>query len=128
VLLARFLRFTLVGSVATAIQYAVLVLLVHGTKADPIWASAAGFVVSAFANYFINYRYTFCSRQRHAAALTKFSVLASIGLFLNAAIMSGLIHSGLHYFPAQIVATVVVLLWNFSGNSAWTFRTRVGRE
>ena len=121
-LLVRFYRFVLVGGVATGLQYLILILLVHLIGMDPVLASATGFVLSAFANYFINYHYTFGSNQRHVAALPKFSVLASVGLLLNSAIMSGLIRMGLHYLPAQVIATVVVLLWNFVGNSLWTFR------
>lgn len=125
--LARFLRFALVGGFATGIQYLLLIILVHLAGAEPVTASAVGFVVSAFANYIINYHFTFASNQRHIAALSKFSVLASIGLFLNSAMMSGLIRLGLHYLPAQVMATVVVLLWNFVGNSLWTFRAHTAQ-
>lgn len=123
-MLIRFIRFAIVGGFATAVQYLLLVLLVHLAGVDPVWASTVGFVLSAFANYIINYHYTFGSKQRHVTALGKFAALASVGLFLNSAIMSGLIRLGLHYLPAQLVATLVVLIWNFVGNSLWTFRTK----
>lgn len=118
----RFIRFVLVGGFATAIQYLVLILLVYLAGTDPVLASAVGFLVSAIANYIVNYHYTFGSNQRHVTALSKFTVLASVGLFLNSSLMSGLIRLGLHYLVSQVIATVVVLLWNFVGNSIWTFR------
>lgn len=123
-----FFRFVLVGGLATVIQYVVLILLVQLIGADPVFASAVGFVISAVANYIINYHYTFGSNQRHTSAITKFTALASVGLVLNSGIMSALVRLGLHYLPAQIVATVIVLLWNFAGNSLWTFRADADRK
>lgn len=121
-MLVRFIRFTLVGGFATGIQYVVLVLLVQNGGSNPVAASAAGFVISAFVNYIVNYHYTFGSSQPHYAAVAKFAVLAGLGLLLNSLIMAALVHFGLHYLGAQIAATVTVLLWNFAGNSLWTFR------
>jgi putative flippase GtrA len=30
--------------------------------------------------------------------------------------------AGLHYLPAQLIATGLVLIWTFSCNRIWTFR------
>lgn len=122
-LFARFTSFAIVGAIATGIQYLILFMLVNWARSDPVWASSIGFVVSAFANYFLNYRYTFRSSQRHGPALIKFMALASIGLILNSIIMHSLTVAGLYYLIAQVCTTVCVLLWNFAGNSLWTFRT-----
>ncbi len=124
----RFIRFTLVGGFATGIQYLVLILLVQQMGSGPVAASAVGFIVSAFANYIINYHYTFGSSQPHFAAMAKFSVLASVGLLLNSLIMAALVRFELHYLAAQAAATVTVLLWNFTGNSLWTFRETTRRQ
>ncbi|MGA7748716.1 MAG: GtrA family protein, partial [Gallionella sp.] len=102
--------------------------LVHWVSSNPVLASSVGFVVSAFANYFLNYHYTFCSKVRHGPALIKFMALASVGLVLNSVIMQVLTISGLHYLIAQLGATAAVLLWNFAGNSLWTFRTAVSED
>ena len=118
---ARFLRFTLVGGVATAIQYALLILLVRGFGMAPTFASSIGFVLSAGVNYLLNYRFTFRSDRPHGPAAVKFGLLAGSGLLINAAIMHGLIVAGVHYLIAQVCATGVVLFWNFIGNTVWTF-------
>ncbi len=120
----RFVQFAVVGGFATGIQYCVLFVLVHFAQLDPVIASAIGFVVSAFLNYVVNYRYTFASDERHVLAGSKFAALASIGLMLNSLILAQLIDLGLHYLVAQLIATVAVLVWNFVGNSVWTFRRR----
>jgi putative flippase GtrA len=121
--LSRFVRFSLVGGVATAIQYALLILLVHAFGMAPTPASCIGFVLSAGVNYLLNYRFTFQSDRPHAAAAAKFGLLAGTGLLINAAIMRLMTGAGVQYLIAQACATGVVLLWNFAGNSLWTFGT-----
>jgi len=122
--LSKFARFALVGAIATAIQYAILIVLVRGDLTGPTLASCIGFVVSAGANYSLNYRFTFRSRNSHAGAVVKFLLLAAAGLALNAGLMRLLTALGWNYILAQLLATGVVLLWNFFGNSLWTFSER----
>jgi putative flippase GtrA len=117
-------RFGLVGALATALQYVILVILVRGAGVWPPVASAVGFVISAVGNYLLNYHYTFRSRLQHGPAAAKFLVLASVGLALNAALMAVLVDIGWHYLVAQVCVTALVFLWNFMGNSWWTFRER----
>lgn len=119
--LARFLRFALVGGVATAIQYALLLVLVRGFAMAPTLASSIGFVLSAAVNYLLNYRFTFRSARAHGPAAAKFAALAGLGLLINAAIMRLMVGAGIQYLLAQVCATAVVLFWNFIGNSLWTF-------
>lgn len=119
--LARLVRFTLVGGVATALQYLVLVVLVRAGNLEPTAASSVGFAASAVVNYLLNYRFTFRSDRPHGPAAAKFALLAGTGLLFNAAIMHVLIGTGMSYLPAQVCATTVVLFWNFIGNSLWTF-------
>ena len=123
-LFARFTRFALVGVIATGIQYFILFILVHWALSDPVLASSIGFVVSALANYLLNYHYTFRSSQRHGPALIKFVALASIGLILNSIIMHSLTVAGICItLLLKYALRSGVLLWNFAGNYLWTFRT-----
>jgi len=117
----RFARFALVGGVATGVQYVILIALVRGVGMWAPLASAVGFVVSAGVNYLLNYHFTFRSRRGHGAAVAKFAVLAGVGLGVNFVVMQGLVGVGWYYVAAQVCATVVVLVWNFVGNSVWTF-------
>lgn len=119
--LSRFARFVAVGGVATAIQYAILIILVRGFRLAPTPASSIGFVLSAAVNYLLNYRFTFQSSRPHGPAAVKFALLAGAGLLINAGIMHLMIGAGLHYLLAQLCATGVVLFWNFIGNTLWTF-------
>ena len=124
--LEKLLRFGLVGGVATGIQYLILVVLVHAVGMPAPVASEIGFVVSAFGNYLLNYHFTFRSRRPHGPAAAKFMVLVAVGLAINFALMQVLIGAGVYYLLAQVCATAVVFLWNFVGNSLWTFRAYSG--
>jgi putative flippase GtrA len=115
-------RFALVGAAATAAQYAILIVLVREAGVSPTPASAIGFVVSAIGNYLLNYYFTFRSRRSHGGALAKFLLLAGGGLAINSLLMQLLVvGAGWYYMVAQVCATAVVFLWNFIGNSFWTF-------
>ncbi|MBL8419785.1 MAG: GtrA family protein [Dechloromonas sp.] len=121
--IGQFMRFAGVGVVAMAIQYSILIALVHQASVRAPYASSVGFLLSAFANYFLNYRFTFRSDQPHAPAIAKFFSVAAVGLVLNHAVMAiATDWFAFHYLLAQIVATVLVLLWNFSVSRLWTFR------
>ena len=82
----------------------------------------AGAVLGALVNYVLNRRYTFRSGKGHREALTKFFVVAGAGLLLNGLIMWLFVDGlGLYYLLAQLLATGLVLVWNFAGNRCWTF-------
>lgn len=120
----QFLTFAICGAFGTAAQYGVLIALVSGFGVGSVRASSAGFVLGAVINYVLNYRYTFASSGPHLATGTKFMVVALLGAGINAAIMAALTHGlQLHYLASQLIATAVVLCWNFLANRIWTFRS-----
>jgi len=121
-ILRQFIKFAGVGVVGTAVQYTTLFLLVQAAGIYPVMASTAGFVLGAFVNYYLNYIYTFRSSKSHFDAMPKFFSVAAVGLFLNGLIMQFFIsYFALPYIFAQLIATGLVLLWNFAANRMWTF-------
>ena len=119
----QFLLFSAAGIFAAVGHYGTLIALSELAGAEPVPASLAGFIVGGIVSYLLNYRFTFRSKKQHREALTKFLVVASMGFALNGLVMWGLTgRVGLHYLPAQLVATGVVLIWTFSCNRIWTFR------
>ena len=125
----KFLRFSGVGVLATGVQYGILVLLVQFGVAEPAFASAVGFVVSACVNYLLNYHVTFASKKPHVEAASKFVGIAALGLTLNTIIMAlGTRFLTVHYVLVQVAATVSVLVWNFTGNYLWSFRETESEE
>lgn len=118
----QFILFTGIGAIGTVGHYATLILLVQALHADPVIATTIGFTVGALINYLLNYRITFNSNKRHREALTKFFSVAALGAVINALIMTaGINISDQHYLVIQVIATSIVLVFNFIANKYWTF-------
>jgi putative flippase GtrA len=122
VLLSQFSRFVLVGGFSTALQYLILFALVRAAGVDPVVASSVGYALSAVANYDLNYRLTFRSRQPYLGGMARYAIVMTTGFVLNGLIMAaGTKLLGLHYLVAQVLATIVVLFWNFYAHRRWTY-------
>lgn len=121
-ILRQFIRFASVGVIGTLSHYTTLVILVEAVTLGPVPASAIGFVVGAFVNYYLNRVYTFQSSIPHINGLPKFLAVAVAGAILNVSIMTlAITYFSIHYLVVQVIATGVVLAWNFLGNRLWTF-------
>jgi putative flippase GtrA len=117
------LSFLSVGALSTGLQYLILVAAVEFLGWPPPAASSVGFCLSAMVNYWLNYHVTFNSRASHATAVSRFVLVAIIGLLINAGAMLVLDTAlGLHYLLAQILATCLTVAWTFAASHYWTFR------
>ena len=120
----QFTKFAGVGAIGTVAHYFVLVVLVSLAGTNAVLASGLGFAVGAIVNYTLNYKCTFNSSERHQVAAPKFLSVCLVGISLNLLIMYALTSAlGVYYLLAQVIATGVVLIWNFLGNRFWTFRS-----
>jgi putative flippase GtrA len=118
----QFLSFCALGAVGTLAQYLVLVVGVELGR-GPVVSSTLGFIVGALVNYTLSYYYVFRSNSSHSHTITKFFTVAIFGLGLNAFVLSSAIYGlRLHYLAGQVLATGIVVIWNFVGNRWWTFR------
>jgi putative flippase GtrA len=117
-----FVKFLIVGGLATAIHYAVFYGLYQLAGFPPVPSTSVGFAVSAVFNFAANYRFTFRSRARWETAALRYLLIGGIGLLINAVIFSALHEAaGLGSAPSQILATGVVLVWNYLGGRYFTF-------
>jgi putative flippase GtrA len=115
--------------VATALQYAVLLLTVQWLHWDPVLGSSLGYLISAGLNYLLNYHFTFRSARAHLAAIPRFALITGAGFLLNGLMMLLLVRTlQVPYLAAQLVATAAVLGWNFLGSALWTFAEPGGRR
>lgn len=122
-ILRQFISFAGVGGIATAFHYLIYIFLVELLNIRPYIATGSGYFLSTFLNYYLNYIYTFRSARKHRETIFKFFIIAGIGFLLNTGIVA-LATEGffLHYLLSQVLATGIVLVWNFSCNRWWTFR------
>ena len=111
------------GAVATAVHYALLVVLVEGTMLAPTAAAVAGAALGAAVAYVLNRRLAFAGTTApHAQALPRFLLTAALGAACSGAcVWAGTTLAGVHYLVAQAVATVLAMLLTYGVNRRWSF-------
>lgn len=116
------LRYGLVGALATAVHYLVLIGCVEGAH-WPAWlASGSGAVVGAQVAYAGNRWFTFAHTGAVSASWPRFQATAVLGALMGMAIVALGVWLGLYYLFAQMLATGLGLLLTFAINRHWTFR------
>lgn len=121
-LIEQFVKFGIVGVVATAIDFGVLIALTEWMGMDPVVSAAISFTVSVLFNYIASMRFVFKRRDdmTRGRELLIFVVLSLVGLGINEALMwLGINAANLNYVLVKLLATVVVMLWNFLSRKRW---------
>lgn len=117
----HFLRYLLVGVVATVSHYALLALLVE-RLAVPAWlGSGAGAALGAQVAFVGNRWFTFEHRGALGPAWWRFMGTAGLGAGAGMAIVGAGVALGQHYLLSQAAATLLVMLLTFVVNRFWTF-------
>ena len=134
----QLIKFAIVGASSTAVNFAVLnlmLIVLHQSKYPSV---TVAFLVSVVNGYFWNKRWTFKAAQAKAVhtQFTQFLLVNTVGLGLDLLVIKLLsppLERYLH-FPnphltmvlatnmAQLVATGVAVFWNFFANRFWTFK------
>lgn len=117
-----FLRFAMVGALATAVHYSVLIAMTELGGAHPVFATVCGFFAGAVVSYVLNRRYTFAAKPAFGKGLAKYLLVIGIGAVINAGIVAAFVASGIHYMIGQVIATGLVLIWNFGAARVFVFR------
>lgn len=127
----RFALFVGVGGLSTVIQFLLLSLFIELNLLPHVAASAAGYLLSSFFNYWANYRYTFNSNSNHKETFPKFVMAVAIGLSANTLLFAGFLfffdnYLALpwveHYLVAQFLATGITVVLNFCVHKFWIYR------
>lgn len=116
----QFSRFFIVGALSALIQFSILISLVEFLFIKPIWASTFGYIAGALVNYTLNHYFTFKSSLSHKKSLVRFTLNSLFGLFLNFLLMKIFLIYYV-YILSQILASGVILFWNFLIHRYWTF-------
>ena len=106
----------------TSLHYGLMAVLIRFLKIHVVLASTAGAISGAITIYFLNYFFTFHSPKRHLESMSKFFLVASMGVFINGTVLKAVIvYFGWQVLIAQLFATAVVFCINFTINRRWTF-------
>lgn len=127
----RLLRFLAVGAVGTLVDFSLLTgLKLLGLPT--FLANSLSFSAGVCNNFFLNRHWTFADHLQSTwgKQFLQFCLVSLVGLFINNIIVIsledplgtfiGLPQMG--YLPAKIIATGIVVFWNYIANRTWTFR------
>ncbi|MDO8367677.1 MAG: GtrA family protein [Saprospiraceae bacterium] len=123
-LLIKFIKFGIVGVSGVVVDFGVTWLLKEQFRLNKYIANSTGFGCAVLSNYVLNRIWTFHSADPHVGVqFAKFTMVALIGLGINNAIIFLLTERrGVKFYPAKLIATGVVMLWNFGANVLFTFK------
>ena len=118
---SRIARYFLVGCLAAAIQFAVMIVGVEAFAIQKPIATTVGFLVAVTFNYVMQRRFTFASDAPHKHAAPSFLAAACVLAVVNVVLFSLLI-GHINYIIAQVFTTLAVFLLNYEFNRRFTFR------
>lgn len=144
----RFCKFSVVGALGAVIDFGLLNLLVQLAGFPKLLANACSFTAAVISNFIWNRLWVYPETRGEPLRkqFAQFFVVNLAGLAINTAIFYGsdrwllgeagllaepigalalaigMAHFDLAYNGAKVIATGVVLFWNFFVNRLWTFR------
>jgi len=145
--IARFLKFSVVGTLGAVIDFSVLNLLVQVASFPKLVANACSFTTAVISNFVWNRLWVYPETRGEPLRkqFVQFAIVNVAGLAINTLIFylsdrwllgeAGLLagpvgalalainvaHFDLAYNGAKAIATIAVLFWNFFINRLWTF-------
>lgn len=118
----RFLRFIVVGIMATGVHVTTMVSLIELAGWRPVPASAVAFLLATLAGFVANRRWTFNALFSPHRQLIRYFFVASLGLSLNVGITYVVVDIlGLWYGIALAIVVTAVPAITFVLNREWTF-------
>jgi putative flippase GtrA len=116
-LFSQLIKFGLVGGIAFLIDYGIMVFLTEVFKIPSLISAAISFTVSVIFNYIASVKWVFdVDKEKNSKTkeLVVFILLSIVGLGINELIMWIMDKEfGIYYMISKIVATIVVMCYNF---------------
>jgi putative flippase GtrA len=128
----RFSRFLVVGAIGTVLDFSILTAL-KLAGLPTLFANTISFTAGLLNNFTWNRLWTFCDNIQAdwRRQFAQFTLISLFGLALNNLIvlsLEGVLGAALGqpawgYLPAKVIATGVVVFWNYFANRMWTFKS-----
>lgn len=133
-LILKFLKFGVVGASGAIVDFGLTAICKGFLGIPELLANAIGFSLAATSNYYLNRVWTWKSTSKEVGIeYAKFFIVSLIGLGLNTLIVFLLKDISLvprffdttldwNFWVAKIIATAIVMVWNFLANNFFTFK------
>jgi putative flippase GtrA len=126
---SRFLRFAMVGAFGAIVDFGTLNLFHLALQLPVLLSNTFSFTLAVCSNFTWNRYWTYPdSRSKPLGGqLTQFFLVNLIGLAINTLVLAvllglaTLVFGRLGYNVAKMVATGIVMFWNFFINRYWTY-------
>ena len=120
----RALRYAIVGAIAFAIDLGCLLLFVEHMPL--LAANTLAFLIANAFNFWLGHVWVFGRPLSGPGLARQYGAVLAIsvvGLALNDALVwGGVVVAGASIVISKIIATVVVMFWNFAARSQWVYR------
>ena len=123
-LLKKFTLFGIIGGISFLMDFAITYLLKEKLKLNKYVANSLSFIVVGFINFSLNRTFTFPDHHAdYKMQLFRFFLVSSTGLVLNNLITYFFTEKRKYnFYFSKLLATFIVIFWNFSMNKVFTFK------
>lgn len=114
--IVQLMRFGIVGGTAFLIDYGILYCLTEFADINYLISGMFSFAISVIYNYILSRIWVFEVKENNnkIKEFSIFVILSIIGLGINQLIMYiGVDKIGIHYMVTKIIATAIVMVYNF---------------
>lgn len=113
----QFFRYVFVGGIATVVDWGILFLLTDFVRIHHLISAVIAFAGGLITNFFLSRLLVFKANEARVNAVMEFlsyTLIGIIGLGITELILFLLTDCGqLHYMLSKVIATVIVLAWNY---------------
>ena len=115
-LLHKIIRFSIVGGIATIIDFVCLYIFKEFLNIDVILANTLSFIISVTYNYIASITWVFDvnKNKNKKIQFILFIIFSIVGLIINNIILYILTDKlNIYYLISKVVATLIVMIFNF---------------
>ena len=123
-LFKKFVFFGIIGFISFLMDFALTYLFKEKLKLNKYVANSLSFVLVGFINFTLNRKYTFPDHSAdYKIQLVRFFIVSGTGLILNNMITYFFTEKRKYnFYFSKLLATFIVIFWNFSMNKIFTFK------
>ena len=119
----QFLKFVVVGTLNTALGYAVIFACMYLLGLSAVLSNVTGYLFGLTISYVLNRSFTFKSTSKSTTEVVRFLFVFLIAYLANLGVLLALIrYAGMHEGVSQILAGAVYVVTSFLMNKYYVFR------